>query len=105
MVVFFAPLPGYNFRLVTSSVVNLNSIKADSQSIAMNDGGKSSQALYNCFVQSIPETTLLFFQEYALDRLDPERDGDLVIERLLAYGIGLRGQRRREWMGGESRAY
>lgn len=37
-------------------------------------------------MQSIPETTLPFFQEYDFERLDPERDGDLVIERLLAYG-------------------
>jgi len=49
-------------------------------------GKKSNRVLNNSCVQSIPETTLLFFQEYALDRLDPERDGDLVIERLLAYG-------------------
>jgi hypothetical protein len=42
--------------------------------------------LYNCFMQSIPETALSFFQEYDFERLDPERDGDLVIERLLAYG-------------------
>jgi hypothetical protein len=37
-------------------------------------------------MQSIPETALPFFQEYDFERLDPERDGDLVIERLLAYG-------------------
>ena len=42
--------------------------------------------LNNSFVQSIPETTLPFFQEYDFDRLDPESDSDLVIERLLAYG-------------------
>jgi len=42
--------------------------------------------LNNSFVQSIPETTLPFFQEYDFDCLDPERDSDLVIERLLAYG-------------------
>ena len=42
--------------------------------------------LYNCFIQSIPETALSFFQEYDFERLDPERDRDLVIERLLAYG-------------------
>lgn len=86
MVVFFAPLPGCNFRLIMSSVVTLNSIKADSRSVAKNDGGKSSRALYNCFVQSIPETNLPFFQEYNFERLDPERDGNLVIERLLTYG-------------------
>jgi hypothetical protein len=37
-------------------------------------------------MKSIPKTTLSFFQEYEFERLDPERDGDLVIERLLAYG-------------------
>jgi hypothetical protein len=37
-------------------------------------------------VQSIPETTLPFFQEYDFEHLDPERNGDLIIERLLAYG-------------------
>jgi hypothetical protein len=42
--------------------------------------------LYNCFVQSIPESTLPFFQEYDFERLDPQRDSALVIERLLAYG-------------------
>ena len=42
--------------------------------------------LNNSFVQSIPETTLPFFQEYDFDHLDPERDSDLFIERLLAYG-------------------
>jgi hypothetical protein len=34
----------------------------------------------------IPETTKPFFQEYDFKRLDPEHNGDLVIERLLAYG-------------------
>jgi hypothetical protein len=42
--------------------------------------------LYNSFVQSIPKTALPFFQEYDFEHLDPERDGDLIIERLLAYG-------------------
>ena len=37
-------------------------------------------------MQSIPETTRPFFQEFNFEHLDPERDGDLVIERLLAYG-------------------
>ena len=37
-------------------------------------------------MQSIPESTRSFFQEYDLDRLDPQRDRDLVIERLLAFG-------------------
>jgi hypothetical protein len=37
-------------------------------------------------MQSIPGSTLPFFQEYDFERLDPERDSDLVIERLLAYG-------------------
>lgn len=37
-------------------------------------------------MQSIPETTRPFFQEYAFEQLDPDRNGDLVIERLLAYG-------------------
>ena len=38
------------------------------------------------FMQSIPETTGPFFQEYNFEDLDPEGDRDLVIERLLAYG-------------------
>lgn len=42
--------------------------------------------LYNCIMLSIPETTRPFFQEYDPEHLDPERDSDLVIERLLAYG-------------------
>ena len=37
-------------------------------------------------MRSIPETALPFFQEYDFERLDPQRDSDLVIERLLAYG-------------------
>ena len=37
-------------------------------------------------MHSIPETALPFFQEYDFERLDAERDRDLVIERLLAYG-------------------
>ena len=42
--------------------------------------------LYNRFMNSIPETALPFFQEYDFERLDAERDRDLLIERLLAYG-------------------
>jgi len=42
--------------------------------------------LYNRFMYSIPKTALPFFQEYDFEQLDPERDRDLVIERLLAYG-------------------
>ena len=37
-------------------------------------------------MQSIPGTSLPFFQEYNFEHIDPERDSDLVIERLLAYG-------------------
>ena len=37
-------------------------------------------------MQTIPETSRPFFQEYDFEQLDPQRDGDLVIERLLAYG-------------------
>jgi len=37
-------------------------------------------------MQSIPESTQPFFQEYEFERLDLERDGDLIIERLLAFG-------------------
>jgi hypothetical protein len=37
-------------------------------------------------VQAIPKTTQPFFQEYEFQRLDLERDGDLIIERLLAFG-------------------
>lgn len=44
------------------------------------------RVLYNHFMSSIPETALPFFQEYDFERLDPERDRDLVIERLLAHG-------------------
>jgi hypothetical protein len=42
--------------------------------------------LYNGSMQSIPKTALPFFQEYDFKRLDPDRDSNLVIERLLAYG-------------------
>ena len=34
----------------------------------------------------IPESTAPFFQEYTFADLDPARDGDLIIERILAYG-------------------
>jgi hypothetical protein len=37
-------------------------------------------------MQSIPETSRPFFQEFDFEHLVPERDGDLVIERLLAFG-------------------
>jgi hypothetical protein len=37
-------------------------------------------------MHSIPASALPFFQEYDFERLDLERDRDLVIERLLAYG-------------------
>lgn len=37
-------------------------------------------------MQAIPESTRPFFQEYDFGRIDPGRDSDLVIERLLAYG-------------------
>ena len=37
-------------------------------------------------MQSIPETARPFFQEFDFDRIDPERSGDLIIERLLAFG-------------------
>jgi hypothetical protein len=47
---------------------------------------KINLLLYNYSMQSIPETSRPFFQEFDFERLDPERDGDLVIERLLAYG-------------------
>lgn len=58
-------------------------------------------------MQSIPETSRPFFQEYDFEQLDPQRDGDLVIERLLAYGnrdevrwlIGCYGKTRlRKWL-------
>ena len=42
--------------------------------------------LYNYFMQSIPETVQPFFKEDEFERLDLERDGDLIIERLLAFG-------------------
>jgi hypothetical protein len=42
--------------------------------------------LYNYFVQSIPETTQPFFQEYEFKSLDLDRDIYLIIERILAYG-------------------
>ena len=41
--------------------------------------------MYNCLMQSIPETNRPFFQEYDFEQLDHSTDGDLVIERLLAY--------------------
>ena len=37
-------------------------------------------------MQSIPETARPFFQEYNFAEIDPERYGDLVIERLLSFG-------------------
>ena len=48
--------------------------------------GKSSRVLYNYSMQSLPETAQPFFQEQKFDRLDLKRDGDLMIERLLAFG-------------------
>ena len=39
----------------------------------------------NYFMQSIPETSQLFFQEYEFEHL-LECDGDLIIERLLGFG-------------------
>jgi len=35
---------------------------------------------------SIPETAQPFFQEYDFKSLDPDRNSDLIIERLLAFG-------------------
>ena len=37
-------------------------------------------------MQSIPATARPFFQDYDFERLDPEGDSNLIIERLLAYG-------------------
>ena len=37
-------------------------------------------------MQSIPETAKPFFQEFEFKRLDLERDGDLIVERILAFG-------------------
>ena len=37
-------------------------------------------------MQPIPNTTRSFFQEYDFERIDPQRNSDLVIERLLAFG-------------------
>jgi hypothetical protein len=37
-------------------------------------------------MSAIPETARPFFQEYAFEKLDPEHDRDLMIERFLAYG-------------------
>jgi hypothetical protein len=37
-------------------------------------------------MQSIPETARPYFQEYDFEQIDPERNADLIIERLLAYG-------------------
>ncbi len=34
----------------------------------------------------IPRTLAPFFQEYTFDKLDAERDAELVIERTLAWG-------------------
>ena len=61
---------------------NLLSPKDDAREVFWTSG----HWLYNGFMNAIPETARLFFQEYAFERLDPQRDGDLVIERLLAYG-------------------
>jgi len=63
--------------------------------------------LYNGCMSAIPETTRPFFQEYTFEKLNLERDDDLVIERLLAYGnraevgwlLGQYGQRHvRSWL-------
>jgi len=56
------------------------------KNIGLGQRGKSSRVLYNYFMQSIPETAQPFFQEYEFERLNLERDGDLIIERLLAFG-------------------
>ena len=37
-------------------------------------------------MQSIPETARPYFQEYDFEQIDPERNAELIIERLLAYG-------------------
>jgi hypothetical protein len=42
--------------------------------------------LDNCLMQPIPVTAQPFFQEYDFKQIDPDRDADLVIERLLAFG-------------------
>jgi hypothetical protein len=52
----------------------------------VNSRAKPSPVLYNYFMQFIPKTTQPFFQEYEFQRLDLERDGDLIIVRLLAFG-------------------
>ena len=36
--------------------------------------------------EQIPRSLAQFFQEYSFEQIDPERDGDLVIERTLAWG-------------------
>jgi hypothetical protein len=46
----------------------------------------ANRLLYNDCMQSIPETAQPFFQEYDFAEIDPERNGDLVIERLLSFG-------------------
>jgi hypothetical protein len=35
---------------------------------------------------SLPDSLRPCFQEYDFDQLDPDRDGELIIERTLAYG-------------------
>jgi hypothetical protein len=61
---------------------------------------------------AIPETARPFFQEYVFEKLDPQRDDELVIERLLAYGnraevrwlLGQYGQRHvRGWLTASGR--
>lgn len=37
-------------------------------------------------MQSIPETAQPFFQEYDIEDIDIEKNGELVIERLLSFG-------------------
>ena len=36
--------------------------------------------------KGLPRSLAPFFQEYTLDKLDPAEHGDLIIERVLAYG-------------------
>jgi hypothetical protein len=44
----------------------------------------------------IPRSLVPCFQEYDIEKLDPERHGDLIIERVLAYG----DRRELRWLFG-----
>jgi hypothetical protein len=47
---------------------------------------QTTHAIAEMTTAGIPRSLAPCFQEYDLDRLDPDQHGDLLIERVLAYG-------------------